>query len=136
MSAEPRLPLWRLYLLRAAYLLLVVGLGFTIWPNILEPDKDWPLMFGVVQAMLGAVSLLAAIGLFQPLKMIPLLLFELVWKAMWLAVVALPAWMAGTLDAREASTVFDCALGAIFLIVMPWGHVWKTYIAAPAERWW
>jgi hypothetical protein len=136
MSADPtRVPLWRLYALRATYLLLVVGLGLTIWPNILNPDKSWPLMFGVVQCMLGAVSLLALLGLRYPLRMIPLLLFEMIWKAMWLLIVALPAQLAGTMDARTASTTFDCALAVIFLVVVPWRYVWETYVAAPGDRW-
>jgi len=127
--------LLRLYALRAAYLLLVVGLGLTIWPNILNPDKAWPLMFGVVQCMLGALSLLAVLGLRYPLKMLPLLLFEMTWKALWLLVVALPAQLSGTMTPGIASTAFDCSLVVIFLVIMPWGYVWKTYITAPGERW-
>ncbi|MFZ5669410.1 MAG: hypothetical protein ACOY4K_07935 [Pseudomonadota bacterium] len=128
-------PLWRLYALRAGYLLLAVGLGLTIWPNILNPDKDWPLMFGVVQAMLGALSLLSLLGLRHPLRMLPLLLFEMTWKAIWLIVVALPLWVANAMDARTAQTAYECAMVVIFLVVMPWGHVWKTYITGPGERW-
>lgn len=125
----------RLYALRAVYLLLVVGLGLTIWPNILNPDKAWPLMFGVVQCMLGALSLLALLGLRYPLQMLPLLLFEIVWKAMWLLVVALPAQLNGAMTPGIASTTFDCALVVIVLAALPWGYVWKTYVAQPGERW-
>jgi hypothetical protein len=136
MSADlTRVPLWRLHALRAAYLLLVVGLGLTIWPGILDTDKSWPLMTGVVQCILGAVSLLSLLGLRYPLRMLPLLLFEIVWKGLWLLVVALPAHLAGTMDERTASTVFDCALAVIFVVVVPWGYVWKTYVTAPGDRW-
>ena len=127
--------LLRLYALRAVYLLLVVGLGLTIWPNILNPDKHWPLMFGVVQCMLGALSLLSLLGLRYPVRMLPLLLFEVTWKALWLGVVSLPAWLTGTMSADVASTTFDCAMVVIVILLMPWGHVWKTYVAAPGERW-
>ena len=34
---------FRLYLLRAGYLLLVVGLGSTIWPAILDNTTTWEL---------------------------------------------------------------------------------------------
>ena len=74
-------PLWRLYALRAAYLLLVVGLGIEIWPGIIRHEKPWELMYGVVQCVLAAVSLLALLGLRYPLQMLPLLFFEIVWKS-------------------------------------------------------
>lgn len=121
--------------LRASGGLPAAGLGLTIWPGILDPDKTWPLMSGVVQCMLGALSLLALIGLRYPLQMIPLLLFEIVWKGLWLLVVALPAHLAGTMDDRTASTTFDCALAVIFVAVVPWGYVWARYVTAPGDRW-
>jgi hypothetical protein len=83
----------RLYLLRAGYLLLVVGLGSTIWPAILD-QTTWELMRGVVVSMLGAMSLLAVLGIRYPLQMLPLLFFELTWKSIWLLRVALPLWSA------------------------------------------
>lgn len=69
-------------------------------------------MNSVVAAMLGGLSLLAVLGLRYPLQMLPILLFELAWKAIWLTMVALPLWTAGQLDARTTSTVVDC--------LMPW----------------
>jgi hypothetical protein len=81
--------LLRLYLLRAGYLLLVVGLGLTVWPSILNLGKSWELMHGVVVSMLGAMAVLALLGLRYPLQMLPLLFFEVVWKGIWLLRVAL-----------------------------------------------
>ena len=43
----------RLYLLRALYLLVVVGLGIVVWPGIIH-HTEWELMEGVVQCMLAA----------------------------------------------------------------------------------
>jgi len=125
----------RLYALRAAYLLIAVGLGLTIWPGILYPDKPWPLMYGVVQSVLGAVSLLALLGLRYPLRMLPLLMFELVWKSMWLIVVAVPLWRTGTMDANTWETAVACLMGVIFPIVIPWRYVWVNYVKASGDRW-
>jgi hypothetical protein len=80
----------RLAFLRAGYLLLVVGLGLSLWPSVLNPAKSWELMHGVVMAMLVAMSLLAILGLRYPLQMLPLLFFELTWKSVWLLRVAWP----------------------------------------------
>ena len=85
---------FRLYLLRATYLLLIVGLGFQIWPGILNPPRDLEHMRGPVRSLLAAVSLLAILGLRYPLKMLPLLFFELVWKSIWVVAIGLPLWFA------------------------------------------
>ena len=128
-------PLWRLYALRAGYLIIVVGLGIEIWPGILLRHGSWELMQGVVQCMLGALSLLAVLGLRYPLKMLPLLLFEIAWKVIWLSVVAFPLWRAGRMDADTASTAFACGLVVIFPIIIPWPYVLSTFAKARADRW-
>ncbi|MGH7550176.1 MAG: hypothetical protein ACREK3_05400 [Gemmatimonadota bacterium] len=38
----------RLYILRGAYLIILVGLGFMIWPLLLNPPPDLEHMRGVV----------------------------------------------------------------------------------------
>jgi hypothetical protein len=128
--------LLRLYLLRATYLLIAVGLGLTIWPLLLAPPPDLEHMRGVVWALLGGVSLLAVLGLRYPLQMLPLLLFELVWKAVWVLAIGLPRWSAGTLDAGMEQTMFDCLLGLVLVpLVLPWGYVRARYVRRPGDRW-
>lgn len=125
----------RLTLLRAAYLVLIVGLGLTIWPTILDPAHGWSLMGGVVTSMLGAMSALAVIGLRHPLKMLPLLFFEMTWKAIWLLRVALPLWSAGRLDDATTETVYECLLIAVFPFLIPWRYVFETYIRKAGDPW-
>jgi hypothetical protein len=132
----PEVSTFRLYLLRATYLLIVVGLGFTIWPGILHPPKDLALARGVVRSLLGAVSLLAVLGIRYPLKMLPLLFFELVWKSIWILAFGLPLWSAHQLDPDAQETLKACLMGIVlFPIVMPWGHVLANYVKAPGDRW-
>ena len=52
---------FRLYLLRATYLLLLVGLGLTVWPDIVHHKLSTPLMDGVVSSILGTVAVLSAL---------------------------------------------------------------------------
>lgn len=82
--------LFRLYLLRAMYLFIVVGFGMFIWPGILQHRGPWELMQSVVNCMLIAFWTLALFGLRYPLQMLPVLLWEFVWKMVWLGTVALP----------------------------------------------
>jgi hypothetical protein len=127
--------LLRLYALRAGYLLLVVGLGSTIWPGIIDHEKPWTLMQGVVQAMLAAMSALAVLGLRYPLQMLPLLFFEVAWKLIWLIVVAFPLWSANQMDANTFETAIECLMVVIFLIVIPWPYVFANYVMKPGDRW-
>ena len=134
-SVRSDVPLWRLYVLRAGYLLLVAGLGLQVWPEILHPAKPWELMEGVVNCVLAAVSILALIGLRYPLRLLPLLLFEIVWKSLWLGLVAWPAYAAGRMEGGVAATTMACLMGAVFLVVIPWRYVLRTYVLAPGDRW-
>ena len=128
--------LFRLYLLRASYLFVVVGLAVTVWPAVLHHTKAWPLMSGVVCCLLAAVSILAAWGIRYPLHMLPVLLFELIWKAIWLIAVALPLWSAGELAPRTSSTVVDCLVGVLLMpIVIPWSYVFANYVKRPGDPW-
>jgi hypothetical protein len=127
--------LLRLYALRAGYLLLVVGLGMVIWPGIIHHERPWTLMQGVVHCMLAAMSALAILGLRYPLQMLPLLFFEVVWKLLWLIVIALPLWSAHQMDADTLETANDCLLVVVFLIVIPWPYVFANYVMKPGDRW-
>ncbi len=85
--------------------------------------------------MLGAVSILALVGLRYPLLMLPVLLFEIFWKTIWLIAVAVPLWRAGAMDAARMETVKDIIPTVILLIAVPWRYVWRVYVLRPAEGW-
>ncbi len=125
----------RLYMLRALYLLLAVGLGLVIWPGILHHSLDLPLMNGVVRSLLGAMGLLALLGLRYPLQMLPLLFFEMTWKVIWLLAFALPLWRAGHVDDATQETIYNCLIIVIFPFLIPWDYVWANYIKKPGDRW-
>ena len=127
--------LFRLYTLRAGYLFLVAGLAATVWPLIINHSPQWPLMNSVVASLLAALSVLAAVGIRYPLEMVPILLFEIVWKSIWLIAVALPLWSANRIDARTWQTVTDCLFGAILIPLIPWRYVVSEYVTKPGERW-
>jgi hypothetical protein len=140
-SAEPArpidgVPVWRLYLLRAAYLIIAVGLSVEIWPTIVNHKPEWEIMHGVASCMLGAMAVMAVLGLRYPLRMLPVLLFEMTWKSIWLIAVALPLWQAGRVDAATAETIKACLMGVIFPVVMPWRYLAAQFVAARGDRWW
>ena len=123
----------RLMILRAMYLVLVIGLGAMIVPEILSHRL---LDRGVIASLLGCVWLLALIGLRHPLRMLPLLLFEFGWKALWMIAYGLPQWMAGQLPPTFADDFFNIALGVILVpLALPWPYVWWHYVKAPGAPW-
>ena len=124
----------RLNLMRAGYLLMGVGLVLVKWP-LLPAAATLPLYEGVTLCLLTALSLLAFLGLRHPVALLPVLLFESVWKLLWLALVALPLATGGGLDAATMETVINCSLVVVILAVTPWPYVWRHFAAATGDPW-
>lgn len=132
-SPNDKVSLLRLYILRAAYLLLVIGLGAMIVPDVIRHPAA---ARGVIASLLGAIWLLAFIGLKHPLRMLPLLMFEFAWKSIWLLAYGLPQWSSGQLPPTFRDDLFAIGMGVILMpLVIPWGYVWRHYIKAPTDRW-
>ena len=122
----------RLYLMRALYLLNFVLLGLDVWPTIFHHAGAWDPVKGAAYSLWVALSLLSGLGLRYPLQMLPLLLFQLIYKAVWLLAIALPQWAAlKTADLTQAMLI-----GIVLdLIVIPWSYVFANYIAKRGDRW-
>jgi hypothetical protein len=128
--------LFRLYVLRATYLLIVVGVGLMIWPLLLDAPETVEHFRGVTWCLLSTVALLALLGIRYPLKMLPLLFFELIWKLTWVITIGLPLRSSGQLVGAFSETWFADVLGlVIFPLAIPWGYVVRKYIREPGDRW-
>ena len=123
----------RIYVLHATYLLLVIGLGGMIVPDVVSHPV---ISRGVIPSLLGAVWVLAFVGLKYPLEMLPLLMFEFAWKSIWMVAYGLPQWYAGQLPATFAEDSFNIGLGVILMpLVIPWGYVYRHYVKQSGARW-
>jgi hypothetical protein len=85
--------------------------------------------------MLVAMSLLCFLGLRYPLQMLPILLFELGWKFIWVAVVVVPLWISNQLDPATLQVFYSCLVVLIVLAVIPWRYVIAHYVRKPGDRW-
>lgn len=128
------LPTWRLNLMRVAYLEMGVGLAITRWPELVSHDP-WELMEGTVVTMLVAMSVLALLGLRYPQRMLPILLFEVGWKLLWLGTVALPLWLDGDLSGATREQVVKILWASVVIAVIPWRHVFRQFILVRGDRW-
>ena len=121
----------RLYLLRGLYLLITLGLALSVWPEIISPDQRLTNQDTVIESLLGGMALLTAFGVRYPLKMLPILIFELVWKLIWILGYAIPVWMNDGLNTYGAETFFACLIGVILVpLAIPWRYVYRHYILA------
>ena len=78
-SNETVLALWQVNLLRVGYLVMGGGLAIFKWPLLFD-HEPWTLAEGTVECLLVGMSLLALLGLRYPVRMLPILLFEVTWK--------------------------------------------------------
>jgi hypothetical protein len=125
--------LTRLYVLRAAYLLIVVGGGLFFLPQLFNHAPD---ARGVVPSMLCGLWVLSCFGLRYPLQMLPILLFELTWKTIWLFTFGLPQRMAGVnTDVFKEDFQAIAFAPVLFAAVIPWGYFYRTYLKKQSERW-
>jgi hypothetical protein len=131
----PDLPPWRLNVMRLGYAVMGVGLAVVKWPLVIGYDPATPLFEGVVAVLLTAMSLLALLGLRYPVRLLPILLFESLWKVIWLSVVAVPAVAAGDVDQATMETIVNSSLVVVILAVIPWDYVWRHYVVAEGDRW-
>lgn len=130
---DSEVPLWRLYVMRAIALVFVVS-GFSNYlPGLIDPS---PTGRGMTISMLGGLWVLAFLALRHPLLMIPIYLFEFVWKTIWLLAFGLPQWRAGRIDPQLSKDLWEIGLFPfVFGLIIPWGYVWRHYFREPAERW-
>jgi hypothetical protein len=127
--------LFRLYTLRICYLILAVGLGLYIWPTVIRHTADLAIRHGIQCSLLAGLGLTAVLGLRYPVQMMPLLLFELVWKTIYLLAFALPLWSAHQLTTAAVQDIQACLMVVIFIPLIPWRYVARHYIMQPGNRW-
>lgn len=125
----------RLNVMRVMYALIGFAEGSVIWPLMFRHGQ-WSVMHSVAMAMLAALTLCALMGIWHPLKMLPLLLFEFAWKTIWCVGIALPLWRAGMLAGEAAETFRETFLGVVLCpLIIPWRYFWRTYLAGAGEKW-
>jgi len=131
----PEVSLFRLYTLRAAYLVMAAGLGVFIWPVVIHHTSELAVTHGVQFALLAGLGATAALGLRYPLQMLPVLLFELTWKTIYLLAFALPLWSAHAINAAVAEDIKAVLMAVIFIPLIPWRYVFAQFLLKRGDRW-
>jgi hypothetical protein len=134
-SSANVVPLWRLYTLRLCYLILAGGLGMYFWPSVIHHTPEFAESHGIQYSLLAGLGASALLGLRYPIKLIPLLLFELIWKAIYLSAFALPLWRAHQITDAVQADITSVLMVVVFLPLIPWGYVWRQYVAERGDSW-
>jgi len=118
-----------IYLMRLVYLLMATFLAFDVWSYIITNDQAWEPSDAMDWSVWAAFSTLALIGIFRPIELIPILLLEVIYKSVWLILVALPLFRTNGLSVESTDgMIFPFALVVLPIIAIPWGYVLSTYI--------
>jgi hypothetical protein len=131
----PTVPLWQINLLRFLFLLIAVVMGSIVWKQLLFGSTGWPWALGLAKSMLAALALLSLWGVRYPLQMLPLMLFELAWKTVWITAIALPAWLSGAMTKGIEDLFYDCIGVIVIYFAIPWRYVFVCFFKQPMEPW-
>ena len=133
-SSLPPVATWRINAMRFLFLLMagIMGAMF-VWPQLLFESADWDVMRGLAKSMLAALALMSLLGVRYPLQMLPLMLYEIAWKTVWLVLIAGRAWMADKWTPDIEGLFYDCIGIIIAYFIVPWRYVWARYFAQPME---
>jgi len=124
----------RLYLLRFVYLLTAVLVGAGAWPEVIRhSDNPGDLIGGIAFSIYSAYSVLMLLGILIPLRMLPLVLFQLFYKSIWIAIIGVPQWHSGHFDAIRGTIEFFTVIVVLDLIAVPWPYVFRHYVLGAGE---
>ncbi len=129
----PSVATWRINAMRFLFLLMAFVMGGFVWKQLLFESADWDVALGLAKSMLAALALMSLLGVRYPMQMLPLMLYEIAWKTVWLLLIALRAWMAGKWTADLESLFIDCIGIVIAFFIVPWRYVWARYFVQPME---
>ncbi len=123
---------WRLRVMYGCTIVVAgsFGLGNLLAPAWAEktfslPPQD-PIVFSTAASVYLAFAVLSALGMRAPLKFAPVLLLQLVYKAIWLVGGALPMLVAGT---YPDYALLNLGIFIAFIVgdlwALPFGHLFK-----------
>ncbi|MFM7358229.1 MAG: hypothetical protein ACKO1T_06580 [Sediminibacterium sp.] len=118
-----------IYVLRLFYTLMFAVMGYSAWSHIFSHKGSWEPVNAVTWCVWTAYATISFIGIYNTLKMLPIMLFMICYKTLWLMVVAYPLWKTNTLkdsSAEELTFIFIWVF--IPAIFFPWKYFYRHYI--------
>ncbi|HTD39905.1 MAG TPA: hypothetical protein VK671_04735 [Mucilaginibacter sp.] len=122
-------PKINIYLLRVLYILMFIFLSYDSWVHILNHKGNWEVTDATAWCVWLGYGAISWIGIIHPLKMLPIVLLEIVYKTAWLFIVAYPLWTKNELTGSPVeATTYVFTLVILPIVAMPWRYFFRTYI--------
>ena len=123
-----------IYLLRLFYFLMAFFVATDSWRAIITHEGPWDRFRAMALCVWAAYTTLAVFGLIHPLKWLPIMIFMIFYKSLWLMIVAYPLWREGTLANSPAAEMTYAFLGVpVAMIAVPWKYVFENFIYKPKK---
>lgn len=120
---------YKIYLLRLLFMLTFLLVGKASWTYLLTYEGPWDPLHAVAFCVWASYSTLSVLGLKHPLKMLPIVFFQIFYKVLWLMVVAYPLWSENQLSGSPVEELTYTFLWvALTIIALPWKYAFKKYV--------
>ncbi len=128
-------PRINIYLLRILFTLMFVFLTYDSWSHILNHKGAWDVANAAAWCMWGSYSVISFIGILRPLKMLPIILFEIIYKTTMLIIVSYPLYVKNELIGSPAEGMTRMFVWVVIPIVaMPWRYFFRNFILKPKNK--
>ena len=119
----------KVYVLKLFFLLMFLFAAKDAWTELLTHEGEWHPEIAIAWCSIAAYTTLSGLGIYNTLKMLPIMLFMFFYKGLWLGFVAFPLWKNGRLEGSEAADWVPIFILIIIPIIFtPWQYVFKTYV--------
>jgi hypothetical protein len=117
------------YLLRVLYALMFVGVGIPTMQMIINHQGPWDHTKAVAFCVWAAYPILSIFGIIRPLRWLPIVIFMIFYKTLWVFAVAYPLWRAGALAGSPAEeTAYIFVWAPVIALFVPWVYVFRNYV--------
>ena len=87
-----------IYLMRLIFALMCFVMGKDVWSFIFSHSGTWNENEAIAWSVWAGFSVMALLGLFRTVAMIPVLILEIIYKVIWLTLYAWPLIRDGRLE--------------------------------------
>ena len=124
-----------IYALRLFYFLMAAFVATDAWTTILTHEGPWDRFRAMAFCVWAVYPTMALLGLIHPLRMLPIMLFTVGYKSIWLLIVAYPLWRAGALAGSPEEPMTSAFIWTpVLMLAIPWGYVFRKYVLWPGKQ--
>lgn len=121
----------QVYIMKLFFALMFLFAAKDAWGKLLFHEGSWEAETAIAWSAMAAYTTLSCLGIFNTLRMLPIMLFMVFYKGIWLLVVAFPLWKTNALNGspnEEFTYIF--MWGIIPALFFPWRYFYRHYIVS------